>query len=560
MEIKAEMFANEASIRSMIRELGGINRSDTKGMTPLCFAAMNGIDPTIIVSLVNNFGADTKIACSKGLLPLECAVSTFTSGPIDALVGTDVPEKDESGNPIDDKTKPLPDSEQPKKDAANNPLPERDDNGDIVYQYYKGVLVPLNEGEKFISDKHQQRCKIDSKVVFVPPASYDLPNDLKFSMITYTFDKDGNHNKMKGSDSKPLKQCYTDGKEIHKKDESGKELKNNFEYVWDYKGLPKYQIAYEYKHISVPSDKAANILNRYIFQASKSPNSDALNALIHKWAGCTSDHCTKNFNVITDFDSEDTLNTPILQATTAGCIDSIKLLKEHDSTFSESVNKLNKSASSAAVVAVNSGDDDLIESLRTFMLPIQTGDGYDRVKSMILSSDIESADDRSALLDMYVPLLLDRHYGSNPDIYDSTHGVLTATCYVLDTQDISGTTVYFPAGKTMLNYLELAVKCLGTHTVMYNALWSEFITSSDDILSARKIYDGSFDLISNECYTILNLLHDNHCFDDKNITNNLNNRNAIVKAVEEDKLNYVKLKGWAEESPWWEYEESVTYQ
>lgn len=63
--------------------------NDSEGLTPLCFAAMNGLDKSVIQALLCA-GANANIACNKGKTPLQYACMSMSSGAIEALTEKEV--------------------------------------------------------------------------------------------------------------------------------------------------------------------------------------------------------------------------------------------------------------------------------------------------------------------------------------------------------------------------------------------------------------------------------------------------------------------------------------
>lgn len=535
MKIDTSCFSSDSKITEMIDSLGGINYNDSSGITPLCFASLNGISQSVILNLIVKYGADANMQCELGSDPLSYAISTGTTDPVIALIGGDVIKRDSNGDPIETSVpkQPYP---QYKKDAENNPLPSIDENGGIVYRLYKGVPIPFNDGDLFDSDKNRQRCKINNTVTFVPPQSSLLHDDCKFSKITYLMDKDGNHVPMSDANGKPIRQCYSDGNEIHKKNSDGKTLKNNYEYVWDYKKLPQYQIAYEYETISLPADKAATITDKKLFEASSLPSSNVLDVMIHRYCYCANGNHNKIFFGTFGDDN----STPIFKAATIGCIDSINLIKTHDVDFVNSVNSFNDNTCSAATVVASSNNNDLIDSLKDYIKPIQS-DMLQTVEAAIMSEDIpESA--RPDMLGMYMPLLVNIIYGSN------FYNVLYTSYYTFPDQ----VTIQFVSGKIALDYIETALRCIyynNSMAAMKRAIIDGFIFNG----TAKRLFSDDstvpeLPLIEHECYTILNLLHENGCFDDLDIEYINEDIRAIVDAVADGRLNTAKLNNW----PWWD--------
>ena len=545
MKIEDTCFKDDAAISQMIEELGGIDNEDESHVTPLCFAALNGIHADIIVKLINKYHANPNKACSNDdTTPLQNAILSGVKESIYALLGMNVYVTDEEGNPVEDKTRPS--SEQPKKDAAGNPLPERDENDDIIYTYYNGVPVPLNDGIRFISDDHQQRCKLNGKLVFVPPISYNLSEDQQFLNIKYIYDKEGNHSFMKGEDGAPLKQYHANGREIHKLDDNGKELKNNFEYVWDYEALPKYQVAYDYKEVCSTSfatiDAAAILTASGFASGADTPAEDTpLGIIIHKYCNCSdSTHNKVNFSTITDSNN----NTPIFLAVNVESLQSIELLIAHDSNVTASVNHFNDTYTSATALAISNGNEDVLSMLRPYMQSVSSQSVLEGIERFITDEDNIPADSRPDCIGVVMPVLMNMVYGN------SIYSVATSHEYHTTKLGDDNTTIHLPDVKSLLDYAELALKYLPTSQVstLKNTILDDFISGG-----TAKDLTTEFPIIKKKCYTILNLLKSEHLLDTDD-ENAQDNRDAILNAVESKKLDENELTDW----PWWEYV-TITY-
>lgn len=538
MKIDNECYKDDAAIEQMVSDLGGIDKNDDDGMTPLCFAALNGIKADVIVKLITKYHANPNKKCNKDdTTPLQNAILSGVKESIEALIGIDVVVLDDEGKPVEDKAHPS--SDQPKKDAAGNPLPERDENDDIIYNYYKGVPVPFNDGIRFISSDHQQRCKIDGKLMFVPPTSYSLPKDQQFLNITYIYDKEGNHSPMKDSNGVPLKQCYADGREIHKKDENGKEFKNNFEYVWDYEYLPKYQVAYDptLVHVISPAtidDAAISTASAVPSGADTLPEDTPLGIIIHRYCHCTdSSHVKKNFSNIKDSNN----NVPMFSAVTAESLQSIGLLLEHDNSAAVSVNYLNDTYTSAAMLAISKENEDILDLLQPYMRSITSQSDLENIEKYITDEDNIPADSRPDCIGVVMPVIMNLVYGSI--IYNVANSHEYNTTKLGD----DNTSIHLPSTKSILDYAELALKYLPSSEVstLRNTILDEFVSDST---AKDIIYE--FPLIKKKCYTILNMLKSSDKFD-LSYDNNTENASAIVAAVKSKKLEESKLDGW----PWW---------
>lgn len=255
------------------------NSNDSEGYTPLCFAAMNGIKPDKIVCLIKDYHCTSTKKCGKGKTPLQCAIMSGCKESVDALIGNDVYVYDDVTEDIVDSTTEAPESEQPKKDAADNPVPARDDEDNVIYtKDANGVVYPLDPSN----------LKDPSSVTAEPVTQqlgrlvkdgeiFPIPPDLVSYNIVYKYEDDGTHSPMRDDEGNPIKQCNADGSEIHKKDEEGKDIRNKFEYVWDYEYQPKYAVAYlkATTKINIP----ATVTKADLSEAAKLPKSDILEAL-----------------------------------------------------------------------------------------------------------------------------------------------------------------------------------------------------------------------------------------------------------------------------------------
>ena len=545
MKIDNDCFADEKAIDKMVSDLGGVNKQDDNGMTPLCYAALNGIKPNLIVYLINNKHANPDKQCKDETTPLQNAIIAGSKESIDALVGNDVLVYDSKGDTVDDKSSPAAD--QPKKDAVGNPLPERDADGNIVYQYYNNVLVPLNEGEKYISDKYQQRCKINNKAVFVPPPSPNLPKDQRYTKITYILDKDGNHSPMRDKDGKPIKQCYSTSDEIHKIDENGKALKNNYEYVWDYEGLPKYKVAYNPKKVHANSQ--ATVDKNAILSASAKPNAEdateqdtLLDALIHTFCECTGS--THRQRPLKDYKDKDG-NVPIFLAVAADSIPLVDLLLQHDNNRHASVNYFNDAANNAAALAISIGNEEILSKLKQFMHSVSDWDDIKKIEEYITDEDVIPKDGRSDCIGAMMPIMVNLVYASS--VYSNVTSRKYTTMKLSSNIDID-----LPDTKTILDYAEIAINYLPPIEVLslHLAILNGFITDN----TAKDISTSAFPLIKKKCYAILNMLYENNKFDDVTVVNTVKNQNAIAAAVESGKLEADKLNNW----PWSWLEDDVT--
>lgn len=102
--IETSDFESYTSLESLINGLGGVDSKDASGMSPLCFAILNQVDPIYIVLLCtdknlypvsdNNdlwlkhtgFGADIQNKC-KGKSPLQYAIMSCSTTSIKILFG-----------------------------------------------------------------------------------------------------------------------------------------------------------------------------------------------------------------------------------------------------------------------------------------------------------------------------------------------------------------------------------------------------------------------------------------------------------------------------------------
>lgn len=102
--IETSDFESYTSLESLINSLGGVNSKDASGMSPLCFAILNQVDPIYIVLLCTDknlhpvsdsndlwlkhtgFGADISVTC-KGKSPLQYAIMSCSTTSIKILFG-----------------------------------------------------------------------------------------------------------------------------------------------------------------------------------------------------------------------------------------------------------------------------------------------------------------------------------------------------------------------------------------------------------------------------------------------------------------------------------------
>lgn len=255
------------------------NSNDSEGYTPLCFAAMNGIKPDKIVCLIKDYHCTSTKKCGKGKTPLQCAIMSGCKESVDALIGNDVYVYDDVTEDIVDSTTEAPESEQPKKDAVDNPVPARDDEDNVIYiKDTNGVVYPLDpnnlkDPSSVTAEPVTQqlgRLVKDGEVFPIPP-------DLVSYSIVYKYEDDGTHSPMRDDEGNPIKQCNADGSEIHKKDEEGKDIRNKFEYVWDYEYQPEYAVAY--LKATTKINTPATVTKADLSEAAKLPKSDILEAL-----------------------------------------------------------------------------------------------------------------------------------------------------------------------------------------------------------------------------------------------------------------------------------------
>ena len=102
--IETSDFDSYTSLESLINNLGGVNNKDASGMSPLCFAILNQVDPIYVVLLCTDkdlypvsdsndlwlkhtgFGADISVTC-KGKSPLQYAIMACNTASIKILFG-----------------------------------------------------------------------------------------------------------------------------------------------------------------------------------------------------------------------------------------------------------------------------------------------------------------------------------------------------------------------------------------------------------------------------------------------------------------------------------------
>lgn len=341
------------------------NSNDSEGYTPLCFAAMNGIKPDKIVYLINNKGCNPSRKCGKGKTPLQCAILSGCSESVDTLIGRDVYEYDDTTEEVIEDTN-KPSSIQPKFDADGNKVPLRDKDDSIVYKKdSNGVEYPLNpanlkDPESATSEvaiSQLGRLTKDGSLVLIPPIDVDYK-------IIYKYEDDGTHSPMRNSDGDPIKQCNVDGTEIHKKDEFGKYLKNNFEYVYDYVRQPEYDIAYNNK--TTKTNKIATVSDDDLCEAAKLSKPDILKSLgtIHKHS-----HSPEYYTTIVDkFDS-----TLLYSACIMSCYESVRYILDTLVEYSQAKYIIRpcgtdeSSKKSALNVAIDNEDEQLAEILSKYL-------------------------------------------------------------------------------------------------------------------------------------------------------------------------------------------------
>lgn len=341
-------FKNQASLDNAIEELGGSDVSDENGYTPLCYIALNGSRSDLIVYLVNDKDAHPSITCDKGKNPLEFACMAGNAEAVRALIGSEVVKRDENGEVIYSTTL-APPEEQPKKDAAGNPIPKRDDEDNIIYIKYKigitgipnGIPFPLQaavdnelasspviqytahrvlDPEKSTKDKP---VYIVDEVYKVPPDDKDHPLPSK---IIYKLDKDGNHQPMRDDDGTPLKQYdKKTKKDINATDEKGNIInKNKFEYVWDYECLPEYEANYleEKDHIKAEYGKPiAAVTPQHVLAASSNKDPSILMAMADKYSDYW-DPTLAGYDTYFNSDKE----SPLIAACRMQALDSVKFI------------------------------------------------------------------------------------------------------------------------------------------------------------------------------------------------------------------------------------------
>ena len=88
--ITADDFKDTASIDALIDQEGdklqGVNKNDSNGYTPLCFASLNSIEPKFLLYLVKN-GANTNTVCAKGKTPIQLACMAMNASAVEFLIG-----------------------------------------------------------------------------------------------------------------------------------------------------------------------------------------------------------------------------------------------------------------------------------------------------------------------------------------------------------------------------------------------------------------------------------------------------------------------------------------
>ena len=117
--ITTDDFKDTKSIDALVDpgsdKLKSVDQNDSNGYTPLCFASLNGIEPKLLVYLINNKNASTSLNCAKGKSPMQLACLAMNVDAVNVLIG----------NPI---TYIVTDSYGNPEQAYSNNLPEYTDN------------------------------------------------------------------------------------------------------------------------------------------------------------------------------------------------------------------------------------------------------------------------------------------------------------------------------------------------------------------------------------------------------------------------------------------------
>ena len=296
------------------------NQNDDEGYTPLCFAALNGLQVYIIIKLAKR-GANTSKICNKGKSPLQSACMSGAEEAVRALVGENFVETDNNGDPIYKTDShgnyiPVTDSHGDivyELDAAGNKIPLRDENDDVVYarNTTTGVYIPIEASGEYSENIAQYQLDKDGNVY--------PPSDITYK-IFYKYDDDSRteHSPMRDSDGNQIKQCDAYGNEIHKKDESGKDIRNQYEYIWDYEYLPEYLPKYEYFNDEYHIINSASISNLDVCDSAKLKTSTILEILLNtKLGDGTAD--------LSEYKDRD-LCTPLYHATATQCYESLRVI------------------------------------------------------------------------------------------------------------------------------------------------------------------------------------------------------------------------------------------
>ena len=182
-------FDSYTSLESLIKSLGGVNSKDANGMSPLCFAILNQVDPIYIVLLCTDknlhpvsdsndlwlkhtgFGADISIMC-KGKSPLQYAIMSCNTTYIRILFG----ERCVTVDKVNTEGFLL------IKYKNNMPVFSVDSNGNESFEF-ETIDVGINRVDN-------SNCpKVDDKIIF-ETASIPNADVLKLILDKYTT-KDG---------------------------------------------------------------------------------------------------------------------------------------------------------------------------------------------------------------------------------------------------------------------------------------------------------------------------------------------------------------------------------
>ena len=150
-EIKAEDFKDTSSIDSMISELDGIDRNDANGYTPLCFAVLNGVEPRLLLYLINKKGASTGKKCAKGKTPIQLACTAMNADAVGVLIGLDITYNavDDNGNLVQAYSNHLPSFIDSDGRETNSPT---DDDGNPNEVAYKQITENIGSKASQVTD------------------------------------------------------------------------------------------------------------------------------------------------------------------------------------------------------------------------------------------------------------------------------------------------------------------------------------------------------------------------------------------------------------------------